>query len=311
MTASPDKPSPLAQAKEIVQELVDGGPPALKSRLNALLALLGEAEQTMKPATNLSADAETLRAEIEAMKTRSAELNSVMVHEIRKPMTSIRGYADMLCKPGMIGPLNAMQQQFADTIRSNIMAMEGLVTNLSDFNKLTAERLKLGAKMTIFSQVMLDVQKQTDALAAQYEHTATYTVPQGLPMLMVDSPQLVKVMMHFVRNACMYTPKGGAVSITATPLDEAEGGPNKGFRVSITDSGIGIKPDDLGKLGQPFFRADQELVTSQKGYGLSLAVATGMLKLMGLKLDVQSTLETGSTFSFVLPAITPEQMAGA
>jgi signal transduction histidine kinase len=73
---------------------------------------------------------------------------------------------------------------------------------------------------------------------------------------------------------------------------------------SVTDSGIGIATADLPRLGEAFFRADQELVTSQKGYGLGLAVASGLLALMQSALACQSSLGAGSTFSFTIQGAT-------
>jgi signal transduction histidine kinase len=283
---------PLQQARQLVEKLrqrTDLTDPDLKSSLVTLEELLQQAAQRGE-----GQDAETLRAQLESQNDRNAKLNSVMVHEIRKPMTNIRGYSDMLAKPGPFGSLNEMQQQFIDVIRANIISMEGLVANISDLSKLGFGRLRLDPKMTTFDQVMMEVKKAAEPLLPQFEHTITYNVPQGLPILVVDRPQVAKVISHLLRNAIQYTPKGGQITITAERQD------GNMLSVKVTDSGVGMSPEELAHLGEPFYRADHELVTAQKGYGLGIPVSMGLLALMGSKLTYQSQPNQGSTFGFVL-----------
>lgn len=284
--------SPLQQARQLVEKLrqrTDLTDPELKFNLATLDELLQQAVLRSE-----SLDAGTLRTQIEAQNEQNAKLNSVMVHEIRKPMTNIRGYADMLAKPGPFGELNEMQQQFVDVIRANVISMEALVANISDLSKLNFGRLRLDAKMTTFDQVMMEVKKQAEPLIQQFEHTITYTVPQGLPILVVDRPQVAKVISHLLRNAIQYTPKGGQIAVTAERLD------GNMLSVKVVDNGIGMSPEELAHLGEPFYRADHELVTAQKGYGLGIPVSMGLLALMGSKLTFQSQPDQGSTFGFVL-----------
>lgn len=240
------------------------------------------------------APAVTESAALETLKDQVAAFTSLMVHEIRKPMTSIRGYSDMLAKPGMIGPLNDMQTQFIGIIRGNIIKMETLVTDINDLNKLNVARLRLDASFTTVSQIVGEVKKAAEALNAEYNHTLNWEIGEQLPPLNQDVKQLTKILIKLVSNAMQYTPPSGVITFRAARVE--------GERVtfSVTDSGIGIAPADLPRLGEAFFRADQELVTSQKGYGLGLAVASGLLALMGSALACQSVLGAGSTFSFTI-----------
>lgn len=276
--------SPLEQARTLVA--------ALRAQTNddttaaTLATITGLLQQASDDLTQASAAVETLKDE-------SAKLNSVMVHEIRKPMTSIRGYADMLAKPGMVGPLNAMQQQFIETIRANVIALEGLVSNISDFNKLQTGRLKLNPKVTPTQNIVNEVKKHAEPLAAQFEHTLSLEAPETMPEMNLEAGQIAKITSHLVRNACMYTPKGGQITVKFEP-NEGE------LKVTVKDSGIGMKPEEQSRLGEPFYRADHELVTSQKGYGLSLPVVMGLLALMNSKLEIESNPESGSTLIFII-----------
>jgi signal transduction histidine kinase len=270
-------------------------------RAEQILAEAQAAAQNAQSSTQNNGDgrneeAEAARAALEDFITANASFTSLMVHEIRKPMTSIRGYSDMLAKPGLIGPLNDMQQQFVDTIRTNIIRMEGLVTDISDINKLKSGRMKLDSKMTAFSQVMLEVQKLAEPLITEYGHTVVYEVPQGLPFLTTDAKQLAKVTFALLKNAIQYTPKGTTEPITLRAEKTEDGR----LRVSITDPGIGMKPEEMARLGEAFYRADHELVTQTKGYGLGIPVAMGFLQLMDSQLEYTSEPGKGSTFGYTL-----------
>src|SRR5258708_9547463 len=188
--------SPLQQAQQLLAELKKAAAPdpaELKTQLAAVDALLTEGA-----ARGEGADATALRAELNETVDRNASCTSMMVHEIRKPMTSIRGYADMLSKPGLIGPMTEQQQQFIDIIRTNTIRMEGLVTDISDIGKLTAHRIKLDSKMTTSGQIFMEVQKMGESFIAETGQTVTWDVPQGLPLLNVDSKQLAKAIWNLV-----------------------------------------------------------------------------------------------------------------
>jgi len=286
----------LHQAQQMVAELqqqlgtLDSSD--VKSKLSELDKVLRDAASRGE-----GEDADVLRQKLNNIVDSTASFNSLMVHEIRKPMTSIRGYADMLAKPGMIGPMNEMQQQFIDTIRNNVIRMEGLVSDISDISKLNSGRLKLDAKMTTFGQVIMEVQKSVEPLVTEFQQNMTWDIPQGLPILNADSKQLAKVVTNLVKNAIQYTPKGGNIAVKAERYD------GNVLYVAVSDTGIGMKPEEIARLGEVFYRADNELVTSQKGYGLGIPVVKGFLALMGGELVCESEPDTGSTFSFTLTGI--------
>jgi signal transduction histidine kinase len=288
--------SSLSEAQRLVadlqQQVTTLDAAAIKSELTRLEVLLREAA-----ARGEGEDAASVRKQFVASVDQNASFTSLMVHEIRKPMTSIRGYSDMLAKPGLIGPLNETQQQFIDTIRNNVIRMEGLVSDISDMNKLRSGRMRLDNKMTTFGQIILEVQKMAEPLVAEFQQNMTWDIPQGLPILNTDSKQLVKIVFNLVKNAIQYTPKGGHIVVKAERRD------GNVLYVAVIDDGIGMKPEEVARLGEAFFRADHELVTSQKGYGLGLPVAMGFLLLMGSNLSCESEFGKGSKFSFTLTGI--------
>ena len=241
-------------------------------------------------------DAEALREQIEADKVENSEFVSVMVHEIRKPMTSIRGYSDMLGK-NVMGELNEMQSQFVETIRNNVISMEALVSDVSDISKMQSGRITPQPKMEMFKNVVMKLEKDFAEVAENRGIPLVFDVPQGLPLLNIDGTRLEQALKKLLDNALKYTPdNGGEVRLSAEGLGDK-------LRITVRDHGVGISESDQKHLGELFFRGDQELVTQTKGYGMGLPIVMGCMELIGGELSWQSEVGEGSTFEVTLPAM--------
>ncbi len=282
--------NPLQEARHLLETIRQQAGDDVKSRLAELDRLL-EAAQRRGEGT----DSEALRQQIDDLISTNAQFVSVMVHEIRVPMTSIRGYSDMLSK-NVVGELNEMQMQFVETIRSNVIRMEHLVSDISDISKLHSGRMRLDAKMDMYKNVALQVEKDTADLAAEHNHTLVFDTPSGLPLLNLDSARLAHVLTKLVVNALQYTPDDGAITVRAE-------GPDGRLKVSVIDNGIGMTDEEQTHIGELFWRADSEQVRSFKGHGLGLPIAIGFIKQMGGEFFFESEAGKGSTFGFIVPAM--------
>ncbi len=220
---------------------------------------------------------------------------SVMVHELRKPMTSIRGYSDMLDKR-VVGELNEMQGQFVSTIRNNIISMEHLLSDISDISKMRTGRIRAENKMDLAKNLIMDVEKKTKEQAEERKHQLVFDVPDGLPLLNLDSLRASQALVKLVENAIKYTPEGGAIKVTVKPVEG-------GMEITIDDNGVGLKPDEVDRLGELWFRGDDELVTSQKGYGLGIPITFECMKLVNGRLTYKSEKDVGSSFTIFLPGM--------
>ena len=282
----------LEDARALVAVMRQKAGADLAPDLETLEALLAAATAGLENA----AEGEMIpRKQLDDLVAENAKFVSVMVHEIRVPMTSIRGYNDMLAK-NVVGELNEMQQQFVEVIRSNVIRMEHLVTDVSDASKLQSGRIRLDPKMDMYKNIALEVEKATKDLAAEHGHTLTFDTPQGLPILNVDGPRLVQVLTKLVVNALQYTPDGGQITVRAENADGR-------LKVSVQDSGIGMSEEEQTHVGELFWRGESEHVRSFKGHGLGLPVVIGMMKLMGGEFSYETAPEKGSTFSVLLPAM--------
>lgn len=281
----------LAQARALLTELTEAArkgqiiPIRLTGQLEAIGQLLDKAQE-QQAAKSDSPDLAAYKESIGGMLSHG-------FHDLRLPLTSIRGYGDMLGNPAM-GELTDMQKQFVGTIRTNTKRMESLLGDVSDMSKLWNGTLKVNPKMEMFKNVAQLVDKAMRATATELNRSFELDIPQGLPLLNVDTELLVKALNKLVENALRYCPpEGGAVKLGAS-------GEGNVLHIQIQDNGIGMSEDELAKLGTPYFRSDNELVLGYKGSGLGIPIAYGILQLIGGKVQVHSMPGQGTTFTVSL-----------
>jgi signal transduction histidine kinase len=218
---------------------------------------------------------------------------SIVSHELKIPMTSIRGYADLI-RQGAAGEVGPQQTKFLNTIIENVDRMADLVSDLSDISRIDTGRLRIQLQPLPLSEL---VRNSTAGMQPQFEARQQHLhldLEQGLPMVLADHNRLMQVVSNLLSNANKYTPDGGRVTISAA---------RRGARVrlSIQDTGIGLSEADQTRLFTQFFRSEEPEVREQAGWGLGLYVTRRLIEMMGGTIGMESELGAGSTFWIELP----------
>lgn len=227
------------------------------------------------------------------------EFMDFVAHELKQPMTSIQGYAKMLMMQ-LGGELNETQQQFVGVINANVERMGKLIDDLLEISRLEAGRIKLRLAPVPIRQVVDEVLATSrDDIEARH-HTLEVEIPEELPPALGDRERLVQILTNLLSNATRYTPDGGTIQISAERHDPTELQPAR-LRVTVSDTGIGMSPQEMAKLKEKFFRADHDLVRAQPGNGLGIPIARNLVALHGGELFVDSEVGKGTTVSFTLP----------
>jgi signal transduction histidine kinase len=258
-------------------------------------------DRTISTDTFTADDVATLAffAEWAAMAIRSAQsprreatFMSEVAHELAHPLTSIKGYTDLLLKK-LSGPLNAKQVEFLETISLNTNQMRDLLNKLLDIGRLETRRLRLEVES-------IDLREYTKQVVGHLrpdilQKRLTVTLPlDPIPPVHADLQRLVQVITLLLDNAIKYTPAEGKIDVSI----EVE---HSLAKVLIHDTGIGIEPSDQARVFQKWFRAAEPLVREYPGDGLSLYIAKNLIELMGGTIGFESELGKGSTFWFTLP----------
>ncbi len=226
---------------------------------------------------------------VRAANNAKSEFVSIVAHELKVPMTSIAGYADLM---PMAGTINERQTQFITTIKNAVNRMKVLVSDLSDISRMETGNLRIDPE-DVSVQEAIDLAVEGTATEIERRgHTLHIDVQPGLPMVHADHERLTQVLLNLMSNAYKYTPDSGVIHVQAK---------RTGDRVafSVSDNGVGMTPEQLANLGTKFWRAENNL--NQQGTGLGFAITRSLIELMQGTLDIQSEPGKGSTFTFTLP----------
>jgi signal transduction histidine kinase len=258
--------------------------------------ILQDIDQQLQSLTSLVCDmiGENNQLKITFQKTleRKAQFLSQVSHEIRNPMTAIKGYSDLLIR-GAAGAINVNQHKFLDVISSNINRISVLLTVLSEISHLE-KGINLQAKSLALDKLLdLSISELLPQLEEK-EQTITLKISHDLPEIYGDPYRIDHILTILLSNAHKYTPVRGNVAIQAFQQ-------GNNLRIDVTDNGFGIDKADQEQLFTPFFRSENPLVRQEAGWGLGLYYAKLLVEFMGGEIGVSSTLGSGSVFWFTLP----------
>jgi signal transduction histidine kinase len=283
----------LQEAQQRINELLDAArtgaiiPVRLPSQIEEIANLITKADAEQEEAIR-EAKAKAGPADMETYMEEEAHFVGHAVHELNTPLTSIRGYSDML---GSMGELNDMQKQFLDVVKNNSRWMQNLLSDFRYLNKIRKGTLKPQPKMDMYKNLAMKLEKEMGKEAEELERSIEFDIPSGLPLLNVDSEMLSIALTKLVENAIHYSLKGeGMIKISGAGED--------GYLViCIEDNGIGMSEEELGKLGEVYFRGERDEVREFKGSGLGIPIAYGMIDLIDGEITVKSKLDEGTKFT--------------
>jgi signal transduction histidine kinase len=271
------------------------------------LAIAGERESahlnTRRLATEIRLTArrlEEVNSELDvAMRSKDQFLSNIS-HELRTPLNSIIGFTDLLLTQDLGGgPLSDQQRDFLDTVARNGRHLLELINELLDLQRIAAGRMELRPEPVELPALLAEAAGSVQAQAQQRRHALVVEPAEALRVL-ADRGRVRQVLLNLLSNAIKFTPDGGRITVGAAPTN---GG--AAARIAVTDSGIGIAPEDQAKLFQEFVQLDASASRKYEGTGLGLALSRRLIELHGGAIGVESEVGRGSTFWFTLPVVRP------
>jgi signal transduction histidine kinase/putative methionine-R-sulfoxide reductase with GAF domain len=240
--------------------------------------------------------------EVQAANEAKSEFVSFVAHELKNPMTSIKGYSELLAG-GKVGAINDMQANFLQTIRSNVERMSTLVSDLNDNSKIEAGRLRLDFKAVGMPEVVDDVIRSTRRQLEDKKQIVEVNLPDKLPSVWADRTRVGQVLTNLVSNAHKYTPEEGTIIVGAeqtTNQWDLEGAASV-VHLWVRDTGIGISAEDQSKIFQKFFRSDDQKAREAPGTGLGLNITKSLVEMQGGRIWFESEFRKGTTFHITIP----------
>jgi PAS domain S-box-containing protein len=250
--------------------------------------------------TILSADSERIgRVAVMRDITRFKELDELksdfvatVSHDLRAPLTFMRGYATML---PMVGDLSEKQKEYVDKILQGVSQMSELIDDLLDLGRVEAG-VGMERKPCHMGAILIEAVDGIRVRAVAKGLTLRLEPPSGTAVVAGDAALLRQMISNLVDNAIKYTPSGGTVTVGLSVHDgEAS--------IYVSDTGIGIALDDQVRLFEKFYRIKRRDTADIPGTGLGLAIVKSIVERHGGRVWVESDLDKGSTFHVLLPLI--------
>lgn len=239
---------------------------------------------------------------VQSANNAKTEFVSFVSHELKIPMTSIKGYADLLLSANF-GGVNDVQANFLKTIRSNVDRMARLVSDLTDISRIEAGHLHLETRALSLKDVVEEVMQSTQAQIAEKEQSLVLEIPSDLPPIWGDRTRLIQILTNLVSNAYKYTPEKGRITVRAEVINSLNGHQEMHpmMHVSVEDTGLGIKEEDQASIFSKFFRANDEQAQRAPGTGLGLNITKNLVEMHDGRIWFESKFREGTTFHFVIP----------
>jgi signal transduction histidine kinase len=242
--------------------------------------------------------------EAEAKQAKS-EFITTISHELRAPLTAIRGYAEALTG-GMVGPTSESQAGSLRIIRDNALHMAGLIGNLIAVADLEKGGLKLEYGETnlrlIAGELVRSFQSQVDARRLQVK----LELEDGLPPIEADAARVRQILDNLVSNAIRFTYPGGRITIGARLLCDDAGQVPTHCAMWVADTGIGIPVEEQAHVWERFYRPTNPLAAEAAGLGVGLSIVKSLVEAHGGRTWLESAPGAGSTFTVLLPVKRPD-----
>jgi signal transduction histidine kinase/FixJ family two-component response regulator len=228
--------------------------------------------------------------ELDAMKN---DFVNMVSHELRSPMTAIKLQHEVILD-GLAGELTQKQRELLSRAQAKIQGLLELINESLDIAKIEAGHRQLELVPVQLGEVLQEVGHLLEAKAADQKVVLKLAVPPDLPPVRADRRSLEEVFVNLVSNAINYSPDGGAVTIAGLSHGDY-------MEVRISDTGIGIEPEEIPKIFDKFYRVKNPKARQIIGTGLGLALVKGIVEAHRGTVEVESRLGEGSTFRVLLP----------
>jgi signal transduction histidine kinase len=243
----------------------------------------------------LAEDFNIMAAKLQELDRLKQDFVSNVTHELRSPLTSLRGYVEFLLREGA-GPLNDEQKESLIVVKNNALRLARFIDNLLDVAKIESRKVELHREEVDLNAATEEIRVVFRPEAAEKKIALENRVPKDLPRLWADADKVTEVLTNLVSNAFKFTPEGGRVSVDAAEEDGR-------VHIRVTDTGSGIPESSLKSVFNKFEQVKPTvgLARKVKGTGLGLTIVKGFVEAHGGTVWIESGTGQGTVVHFTMP----------
>jgi len=227
----------------------------------------------------------------ETMELKS-QFTSTVSHELRTPLAALKEGLSLVLD-GVVGDINEKQKKFLDIAKRNVDRLAALINDVLDFQKLEAGKMNLDIQDNNITQIVSEVHETMTLYAKKHEVELVTELPENLPMAKFDRGKITQILTNLISNAVKFTPANGLASVNVRHQNEE-------LVISVHDTGMGIPKEALPKIFERFYRVHRPNKQIQ-GTGLGLAIVHKIVMMHGGRIEVESEVDQGTTFTVYLP----------
>ncbi|AEQ50669.1 sensor histidine kinase [Pelagibacterium halotolerans] len=242
---------------------------------------------------NAEREVDAARRQAEDASEAKSRFLATIGHELRTPLNAIVGFSDMMSE-GIGGNLSPTHAEYAGHISRSGHHLLDVVNMLLDMSKIEAGKFEVHAELFAPQALVEPCLQMVEKLARDSSITIEAAVPENLPQIMGDERACRQILINLLSNAIKFSHDGGVVTLAIKRQGRM-------LAMSVGDSGIGMRPETIERIGEPFLQAQDSLSRRYEGTGLGLSIVKGLVSLHGGRLDVVSEPGMGTTISVLLP----------
>ena len=218
---------------------------------------------------------------------------ATMSHELRTPMNAIMGFSQLLLRQHT-EPLSLQQQNLVERIFHNSNNLLNMINEMLDFSKIEAGKLELNPQRFDLKYLTRITVEELRSLAIEKQLSLVTDIQLEDNFIVQDANFVKRIMINLLSNAIKFT-ESGQIMVQVKEIDKTK------IAIAVSDTGVGVALEDQGKIFEAFRQADQSFTRQHSGTGLGLAITNSLIKMMGGKISLDSTLGQGSTFTVEIP----------
>jgi len=252
-----------------------------------------ELQQQARDAVLARQEAEAARAEADTANRAKTEFLAVMSHELRTPLNAIAGYAELM-RMGIRGPVTQEQLDDLERIARSERTLLSLVNDILNYARMEAGQVHYAVERVLVGDVFAQIESLVGPQLRAKNLQFAIGRCQGDLAVRADADKVQQILVNLMSNAVKFTPAGGSIDVRC----DADA---HNARITVRDTGVGIPPEKLQLVFEPFVQLDRSLTSTREGSGLGLAISRDLARAMAGDLVAESTVGKGSSFILTLP----------